>query len=58
VPLVKDGKISHEEAVLEIRMFLGPPDPDPLVRGKDLDPAPDPPFSHKCAERTEIMTVK
>jgi hypothetical protein len=23
-------------------MFLGLPDPDPLVRGADLDPAPDP----------------
>jgi hypothetical protein len=23
-------------------MFLGLPDPDPLVRGKDPDPAPDP----------------
>ncbi len=30
-------------------MFLGLPDPDPLVRGMDLDP------SHKGVERTEIM---
>ncbi len=31
-------------AVLRIRihMFLGLPDPDPLVRGMDPDPAPDP----------------
>jgi hypothetical protein len=28
------------KAVLRIRMFLGLPDPDPLVRG--TDPAPDP----------------
>ncbi len=25
-----------------IHMFLGLPDPDPLVRGMDPDPAPDP----------------
>jgi hypothetical protein len=25
-----------------IRMFLGHPDPDPLVPGTDPDPAPDP----------------
>ncbi len=25
-----------------IRMFFGLPDPDPLVRGMDLDPAPEP----------------
>jgi hypothetical protein len=27
---------------IRIRMFLGLPDPDPLVRGMDPDPAPDP----------------
>jgi hypothetical protein len=27
---------------IRIRMFLGLPDPDPLVRGADPDPAPDP----------------
>ncbi len=27
---------------IRIRMFLGLPDPDSLVRGKDPDPAPDP----------------
>jgi hypothetical protein len=32
---------------------LSLPDPDPLVRGTD----PDPFFSHKCVERTEIMQV-
>jgi hypothetical protein len=32
-------------------MFLGLPDPDPLVRGMDPDPAP-------CVERTEIMLAK
>ncbi len=39
-------------------MFLGLPDPDPLVRG--TDPAPDRihPFSHKGVERTEIMLAK
>ncbi len=36
-------------------MFLGLPDPDPLIRGMDPDPAPDLPFSHKCVERSEIM---
>jgi hypothetical protein len=36
-----------------IRMFLGLPDPDPLVRGTVLNLAPDP--SHKCVERTEIL---
>jgi hypothetical protein len=30
------------EAVLGIRMFLGLPDPEPLVRGTDPDPDPDP----------------
>jgi hypothetical protein len=32
------------QAVLGIRihMFLGLPDPDPLVTGTDPDPAPDP----------------
>jgi hypothetical protein len=42
-------------------MFLGLTDPDPLVRGMytDPDPAPpDPPFSHKSVERTEIMLAK
>jgi hypothetical protein len=48
-------------SVLAIRIlkFLGLPDPDPLVRDPDpaLDPAldPDPSFSHKGVERTEIM---
>jgi hypothetical protein len=37
-------------------MFLGLPDPDPLVRGMDLDP--DPSFSHKGIEGTEIMLAK
>ena len=48
-------------------MFLGllDPDPDPLVRDTDQDPASDPDpapdphlFSHKCVERTEIMPSK
>jgi hypothetical protein len=25
---------------IRIRMFLGPPDPDPIVRGMDQDPDP------------------
>jgi hypothetical protein len=29
-------------------MFLGLPDPDPLVRGMDPDPAPDPDLSSSC----------
>jgi hypothetical protein len=29
------------EPVFRIRMFLGLPDPGPLVRGADPDPAPD-----------------
>ncbi len=40
--------------VLGIRMFLDLPDSDPLVRGA----YPDPPFSHKCVERTEIIPAK
>jgi hypothetical protein len=41
-----------------IRMFLGLPDPDPLVRGRDpvLDPYPS--FSPKGVERTKIMLAK
>jgi hypothetical protein len=39
---------------IRIWMFLGLPDPDPLVRGMD----PDPSFSHKGVERTEIMLAK
>jgi hypothetical protein len=39
-------------------MFLGLPDPDPLVRCTEPDPAPDFSFSHKCVERTEIMLSK
>jgi hypothetical protein len=45
------------KTVLEsrIRMFLGLPDPDKLVRGIDPDPAPDPDpsFSQKDVEWTE-----
>jgi hypothetical protein len=39
-------------------MFLGLPDPDPLVRDTDQDPAldpdpaPDPSLSHRCVERS------
>jgi hypothetical protein len=36
------------------RMFLGLPDPDPLVRGKIQIL----PFSHKGVEWTEIMLAK
>jgi hypothetical protein len=39
-------------------MFLGLPDPDPLVTGMDPDPDPDPPFSYKGVERIEIMLAK
>jgi hypothetical protein len=48
----------------QIRMFLGLPDPDPLVRGTDPDLVPDRirlrilPFSHRCAELTEIVPAK
>jgi hypothetical protein len=38
-------------------MFLGLPDPDPLVSGMDLDPAQDPDPS-LGVERTEIMPPK
>jgi hypothetical protein len=44
-----------------ICMFFGLPDPDPLVRGMDLDPAPGPggfPISFKSVERIEIMLAK
>jgi hypothetical protein len=34
------------------------PDPDPFVKGADPNPAPDPSFSHKCLERTEIVLYK
>jgi hypothetical protein len=47
---------------IRIRMFLGLPDPDPLVIGTDPDLTPALygtfPFSHKCVERTEIMLAK
>jgi hypothetical protein len=44
-------------------MFLGLPDPDPLVGGKDMDPAPESgsfPFLIKVlsVERTETMLAK
>jgi hypothetical protein len=37
-------KILYFTAVLQIRigMFLSPPDPDPLIRGTDPDPTPNP----------------
>jgi hypothetical protein len=35
-------------------MFVGLPDPDPLVRGTD----PDSSLSHKGVKRTEIMLAK
>jgi hypothetical protein len=38
-----------------ILMFLGLPDPDPLVKGTDPDMIWILPFSHKGVERTEIM---
>jgi hypothetical protein len=49
-------------SMLEIRiwiricMFLGVPDPDPLVRG--LDPDPDSSVSHTGVERTERLRAK
>ncbi len=42
--------------IRRIRMFLGLPDPDSLVRG--MAPDPDPSLSHKGLERTEIMLAK
>ncbi len=33
---------SKKKLVFRIHMFLGLPDPDPLVRGKDPDPGTDP----------------
>jgi hypothetical protein len=41
-------------------MFLGLPDPDPLVKGTDPDPDPVRifPFSHTGVEPTEIMLAK
>jgi hypothetical protein len=45
---------------IRIRMFLGLPDldPDPLVRGTDPDPAPNPCLFSKLCERTEIMPAE
>ncbi len=40
------------------RMFLGLPDPDPLVRGMDPAPDPEPSLFSKNVERTEIMLAK
>jgi hypothetical protein len=41
-------------------MFLGLPDPgpDPLVRGTEPEPAPDPSLSRKDVELTEITLAK
>jgi hypothetical protein len=39
-------------------MFLGLPDPDPLVRCAGRVSATNPFFSHKCVGRTEIMLAK
>jgi hypothetical protein len=39
---------------IRIRMFLGLPDPDPLIKGID----PDPSLFHKCVEHTEILPAK
>jgi hypothetical protein len=39
-------------------MFLGLPDPDPLVSDMNPDPDLDPSFSHKGVKRTEIMLAK
>ncbi len=41
---------------IRIRMFLGLPEPDSIVRGTDPDPAPDPEWIG--GERTEIMLAK
>jgi hypothetical protein len=37
-------------------MFLALPDPDSLFRG--MDPDPDPSFSHRGVQWTEIMLAK
>jgi hypothetical protein len=39
-------------------MFLGLLDPDPLVKGTDLDLDPDLCLSHKVVEMPEIMLAK
>jgi hypothetical protein len=44
--------------IRRIRMLLSLPDPDPLVRGTDPAPEPDPSFSHKCVVKTKIMLGK
>jgi hypothetical protein len=41
--------------IRRIRIFLGLPDPDPLVRGMDADGSSS---AHKGVERTEIMLAK
>jgi hypothetical protein len=44
LPIRKSGPfmITDFLTVLGILMFLSLPDPDPLVRGADPDPAPEP----------------
>jgi hypothetical protein len=42
--------------IRRIRMLLGLPVPDPLVRGMETDP--DSPYSQKIVEQTEIMLGK
>jgi hypothetical protein len=61
LPVIKECKAQLILPVLgiwirRIRMFLGLPDPDSLVRG--INPDPDPSLFHKCVERTEEMLDK
>jgi hypothetical protein len=41
--------------IRRISIFLDLPDPDPIVRSMDPDPAPNVSLSHKGVEQTNIM---
>ncbi len=54
----QSGLTSFSVLGIQVRMFLGLPDPDPLVRGTDPDPDPSLSFSQKGVGQTEIILAK
>ncbi len=58
IHFIEDNPESPRSSVGDPDPGLGLPDPGLLVRGTDLDPAPDLSFFHKSAEQTEIMLDK